>query len=102
MSKIPPQIISEEDVPMSPHGGIELGENPNNNLGKVKDIENFFDWKKFGLGATTLGWCIALMFGCILVSLWNPDNELVSQGFEAFRIIIMTILGYLFGSSRKN
>ena len=101
MDKTPPEINSEEDVPMFTHGGIESGKDPNSNLGKVKDIDKLFDWKKLGVGSTVLGWCIALMFVCVLISIWQPNSELVSQGFEAFRIIIMTILGYLFGSSRK-
>lgn len=35
---------------------------------------------------------------CIFISLWKPDNELVNNGFEAFKLIVMTILGYIFGS----
>lgn len=57
------------------------------------------DLKKFGLGSATLGWCIFLMFLCIILSLWFPENELVKSGFEAFKLIVMTILGYIFGSN---
>lgn len=58
--------------------------------------------KKFALGTSMLGWCIFLMLLCILISLWKPDNELVQSGFEAFKLIVMTILGYIFGSNSKN
>ena len=61
----------------------------------AKDI----DLKKFSLGSSTLGWCIFLMVLCIILSLWKPDNELVKSGFEAFKLIVMTILGYIFGSN---
>ena len=27
------------------------------------------------------------------------DNELIKSGFEAFKLIVMTILGYMFGSN---
>lgn len=57
------------------------------------------DFQKFSLGSTTLGWCIFLMFLCVVISLWKPENELVKSGFEAFKLIVMTILGYIFGSN---
>lgn len=56
---------------------------------------------KFRLGSTTLSWCIALMFLCVLLALWQPENELVKSGFDSFRLIVMTILGYVFGASPK-
>lgn len=57
------------------------------------------DTKKFQLGSATLGWCIFLMMACIVLSIWRPDNELIKSGFEAFKLIVMTILGYMFGSN---
>ncbi len=48
-----------------------------------------------------LGWCLFLMLLCILLSLWKPNNELIKNGFEAFKLIVMTILGYIFGSTNS-
>lgn len=48
-----------------------------------------------------LGWCVFLMMLCIVLSIWKPDNELVKSGFEAFKLIVMTILGYIFGSNNS-
>lgn len=53
----------------------------------------------FALGSSMLGWCLFLMLICIVLSLWYPDNELIKNGFEAFKLIVMTILGYIFGSN---
>lgn len=70
-------------------------------LTKEKNAKDSLDFKKFSLGSSTLGWCIFLMFACIVLSLWKPDNELVKSGFEAYKLIVMTILGYMFGSNHS-
>jgi Na+/citrate or Na+/malate symporter len=91
--KTPPEITEEEEIV------------PKQKKEPLKDKKAEFplDFQKFSLGSTTLGWCIFLMFLCIVLSIWKPDNELVKSGFEAFKLIVMTILGYIFGSntSRK-
>lgn len=91
--KTPPTITEEEE--------IAPGRNREPLRDKKADIP--LDFQKFSLGSTTLGWCIAFMLFCIVLSIWNPDNELIKSGFEAFKLIVMTILGYIFGSntSRK-
>ena len=63
--------------------------------------ESWLKRGKFRLGSTTLSWCIALMFLCVLLALWQPGNELVKSGFDGFRLIVMTILGYVFGAGAK-
>lgn len=66
---------------------------------KAAGTENWLKRGRFRLGSTTLSWCIALMFACVLLALWQPENELVINGFDGFRLIVMTILGYIFGSN---
>jgi hypothetical protein len=78
----------------SMHKGVE-------NLPKETPAKNWDESRKFALGSSMLGWCLFLMLICILLSLWKPDNELVKSGFEAFKLIVMTILGYLFGSNNS-
>lgn len=92
--KDPLEITEEEEN--APHRPAD-GESPA--LRKEKGAEPPLDFQKFSLGSTTLGWCILLMFMCIVLSIWNPDNELIKNGFEAFKLIVMTILGYIFGSN---
>lgn len=90
--KTPSEITREEEIA------------PNRKREPLKDkkAEIPLDFRKFSLGSTTLGWCIFLMFLCIVLSIWQPDNELVKSGFEAFKLIVMTILGYIFGSNSAN
>lgn len=71
-------------------------------LFKETPTKEWEESRKFALGSSMLGWCLFLMLVCILLSLWKPDNELVKNGFEAFKLIVMTILGYIFGSTSKN
>lgn len=101
----PPEIDSEEDIPFESNTD-EGNINDKDSAHKTKDtslsvekLTKDLDFKKFNLGSATLGWCIFLMMLCIFISLWKPDNELVNNGFEAFKLIVMTILGYIFGSN---
>ena len=87
--KTPPAITEEQEIV------------PNRMKESLKDKKAGIplDFQKFSLGSTTLGWCISLMFLCVVLSIWQPDNELIKSGFEAFKLIVMTILGYIFGSN---
>lgn len=95
--KTPPDILEEEESP--PFHESEKQRPP---LSKEDGAGGPIDLKKFSLGSTTLRWCILLMFLCIVLSIWNQDNELIKSGFEAFKLIVMTILGYIFGSNSAN
>ncbi len=104
--KVPPDIVSGEDVPLDTTSVKDLLEG--DSALKAKDTSlsmeksaRDLDLRKFSLGSATLGWCIFLMMLCIIISLWKPDNELVMNGFEAFKLIVMTILGYIFGSNNS-
>ena len=100
----PPEIISEEDMPFDSsttedtEDGISVQKPKDTSLSAEKPAKDM-DSLKFTLGSSTLGWCIFLMIVCVIISLWQPDNELVKNGFEAFKLIVMTILGYIFGSN---
>ena len=100
----PPEIISEEDMPFDSgttedtEDGISVQKQKDTSLSAEKPAKDM-DSLKFTLGSSTLGWCIFLMMLCVIISLWHPDNELVKNGFEAFKLIVMTILGYIFGSN---
>ncbi len=95
--KEPPEILEEEEI------APRKSEDENSPaLRKEKGADSPLDLRKFSLGSATLGWCIFLMLFCIFLSIWKPDNELVKSGFEAFKLIVMTILGYIFGSNNSN
>ena len=98
--KKPPEIIGEEDIPLiEMQNTNEANHESDKQLPKETDAEGWMERRKFNLGSATLGWFIGLMVVCILLSLLQPDNELVHSGFEAFKLIVMTILGYIFGSN---
>ena len=94
-----PDIVLDEDIPpeaveIRKKGSIDTS------LSKEKDVS--LDIKRFSLGSATLGWCIFLMFLCIVLSMFKPDNELIRSGFEAFKLIVTTILGYMFGAQSRS
>jgi len=98
-----PEIISDEDTPFDLSVITQPSQTTNNTdkeLSKVRSAKEL-DLKKFNLGSSMLGWCLFLMVLCILLSLWKPESELVKSGFEAFKLIVMTILGYIFGSNNS-
>lgn len=97
--KAPPEIISEEDIPLLQTSAASSTDDKA--LATESSANGSLDFSKFKLGSSALGWCIFLMFVCILLSLWFPDGELVKSGFEAFKLIVMTILGYIFGSNNS-
>ncbi len=96
-------LFLPEDAPLddkSPKSTEEKSMNSEiGNLIKETPAKDWADSRKFALGSSMLGWCLFLMLVCILLSLWRPDSELVKSGFEAFKLIVMTILGYIFGSN---
>lgn len=91
--EVPEILVEEDSPPVSKKGEVH------SSLPKEKGADNPLDLRKFSLGFATLGWCIFLMVVCIILSIRWPDNELVKSGFEAFKLIVMTILGYIFGSN---
>lgn len=93
--KQPPEILHEEDAP------FDIGPHMGDNLPKVQKAESPLSQRRFRLGSSLLGWCIFLMMACIALSIWKPGHELIQNGFEAFKLIVMTILGYMFGSNAK-
>ena len=97
-SERPPyEITSGEDMPLQAE---ESSHENDSQLPKEKKAEGGpLELRRFSLGSSMLGWCLFLMFLCIVLSFWFPQNELLKNGFEAFKLIVMTILGYIFGSN---
>lgn len=99
-----PEITSGEGVPFERDDAENIktpeSNSADNKLSKGKSTKGL-DLEKFSLGSSMLGWCLFLMLLCIFLSIWKPDNELIKNGFEAFKLIVMTILGYIFGSNNS-
>ncbi len=94
----PPEILSDEDMPLQ-NDSPEDTHKGDPALSKLAYAERLLPIRKFAVGSAALGWSMALMIICIILSIWQPNNELLKNGFEAFKLIAMTILGYIFGSS---
>lgn len=97
-----PDIVLDEDIPPGAVGAEETPKKKPSDLSLSKEKDVSLDLKRFSLGSTTLGWCIVLMFLCIVLSIFIPNNELIKSGFEAFKLIVTTILGYVFGSQSRS
>ena len=61
-----------------------------------------FNWKKLSISAYILLGCIALMFLCVVLSLAAPEHTLLNDAFDAFKMIALVVLGYIFGSNSLN
>lgn len=67
-----------------------------------KQHEDDSEKRKFQLGSNILYFGLATMLGCIVLSIIWPENIFISNAFETIRLIVMTILGYIFGSGSQN
>ena len=61
-----------------------------------------FNWKKLSISAYIMLGCIVFMFLCVILSLAAPEHSLLTEAFEAFKMIALVVLGYIFGSNSIN
>lgn len=97
-----PVIEEEEDRPFPAGGNVIDCE-----LDATEDVDNAFKQRKFLTGTAVLFVAMGLM--CLFVVMdvvfslnGNAERTLINSAFEAFKLIAMTVLGYLFGSSNMN
>lgn len=104
-----PVITSEEDIPFLPQpdnltsGGDPIpGDDPT--LGKEDDINKEITRFRYHTGGKVLYISIAAMGIAVILDLvcsyvFKVENALITNAFEAFKLITMTVLGYIFGSN---
>ena len=97
-----PVIKEEEDRPFPTDGNVIDSE-----LDATEDVDNEFKQRKFLTGTAVLFVAMGLM--CLFVVMdvvfslnGNAERTLINSAFEAFKLIAVTVLGYLFGSSNMN
>lgn len=99
-----PEIKSEEDLPFSTETVIETIVKPrkaaDKSLDKTDDLTKF----RFETGRTVLYVSMAVMAVMVLLDLLEAyrletTSDLIKSAFEAFKLITMTVLGYIFGSN---
>lgn len=100
----PPSIDREVDVPFyGAHTSYPV--NQPSNLGKTDSLDDQIAKFKYLTGKTVLFVSMGAMglavIISILLSVWDIENSLVENAFEVFKLIAMTVLGYIFGSKNK-
>lgn len=105
--KKPPEINSEEDVPF-PSGqqsvAIEDSEPMDENLNNTDDLQAQIIRFKYRTGRKVLYAAMAAMAALALIDLAASaqppiESELINNAFEAFKLITMTVLGFIFGAN---
>lgn len=100
----PPPIDHEIDVPFN-GAHTSYPEVQPSNLGKTDSLDEQITKFKYLTGKTVLFVSMGAMglavIASILLSVWNIQSSLVENAFEVFKLIAMTVLGYIFGSKTK-
>lgn len=99
IEKTPPEVVMEEDVPFQKENGGP--DHAMEDLSTEENINDKFNWKKLSIGSSALGWCMFLMLFCVVLSMISPENDLIRDAFEAFKLIALTVMGFIFGSNVK-
>lgn len=102
--KAPPEIEREEDIPFEGISGPCLGPRPSN-LSKADSLDDQITRFKYMTGRRVLFVSMGAMgiavLASIILSIFEIDNPLLENAFEVFKLIAMTVLGYIFGSKTK-
>ena len=100
----PPQIESEVDIPFG--GTLTSYQRPRQySLSKTDSLDDQITKFKYMTGKTVLFISMGAMGIAVLISIilsaYEIQNSLVENAFEVFKLISMTVLGYIFGSKAK-
>lgn len=102
----PPAITGEEDTPFPAR--IAVAQDPSASQGNLSDSDSLDDAItkfKYVTGKQVLWVAMGAMGATVLISIglsaFNVEAPLVENAFEVFKLIAMTVLGYIFGSKSK-
>lgn len=100
----PPQIKIEEDIPFD-GSHVPCQGSHSNSLSQTDSLDDEITKFKYLTGRTVLFVSMGAMGIAVIVSIilscFNVENTLVENAFEVFKLIAMTVLGYIFGSKTK-
>lgn len=100
----PPQIEGEVDIPFGNTPSSNYSHS-SGNLGKTDSLDDQITKFKYLTGKTVLFISMIAMgiavAASIILSFFKMENQLVGNAFEVFKLIAMTVLGYIFGSKSK-
>lgn len=99
-----PEITSEEDAPFPEQKPVLNGSDAiDKKLGKADDLEGEITKFRYTTGRTVLYISMAAMGASAIIDLiasaLGKPGDLITSTFEAFKLITMTVLGYIFGSN---
>lgn len=102
---LPPQIRSEIDIPFDGKTPSPCQSAAQSDLSQTDSLDETITKFKYLTGRKVLfismgamGLAVVLS---IVLSLLKIENSLVENAFEVFKLIAMTVLGYIFGSKTK-
>lgn len=97
-----PTIEREEDRPFPGEINADGTIPPDNDLGKTEKLKNQITVFRLLVGKNVLYISFGAMGVAAIIDLISSaagsGSELVASAFEAFKLIAMTVLGYVFGS----
>lgn len=101
---IPPQIEGEVDIPFD-NTSAPYAETRQNSLSRTDSLDDEITKFKYLTGRKVLFISMGAMgiavLASIVLSILNIQSSLVENAFEVFKLIAMTVLGYIFGSKTK-
>lgn len=101
-----PDITKEEDIPFpTTYSNQPNTEVEKDNLAISDSLEDEITKFKYLTGRKVLFCSILAMIGMVLLSVglsvFQVENTLTENAFEVFKLIAMTVLGYIFGTKAK-
>lgn len=98
-----PKIKKEEDIPFRPASGYQ--NSSQDKLAKTDSLDDQITRFRYLTGRKVLYISMGAMLAAVLMNTalayYEIENPLVENAFEVFKLIAMTVLGYLFGSKEK-
>lgn len=99
-----PEIQSEEDIPFDSTRSVRENTSQDK-LSKTDSLDDQITRFKYITGRDVLFISMGAMGIAVVVSIvlsiFDIENALVENAFEVFKLIAMTVLGYIFGSKSK-
>ena len=101
-----PEVLAEEDIPFSRSPDSEANITSGDKLDKADDLDKEITRFRFRTGKKVLYIAMGAMGIAVVLDLFaayvlHIESEMVKNAFEAFKLITMTVLGYIFGSNTK-
>ncbi|MCI9547571.1 MAG: hypothetical protein HFH60_12980 [Lachnospiraceae bacterium] len=103
--KVVPEIQGDEDEPLFPEQIQSLSLKRDSDLDGTDDLAKEMARFRYKTGRTVLYISMSAMGTAVIIDLFskylNLESDLITNAFEAFKLITMTVLGYFFASNNS-